>query len=177
MVALVSSTIFPSDERLYGGDRSRLSFTERLDETIATVNSLVRCGITSILIADNSGRRWDAEVTERLKPARTLIFDHPNFRNKGIAELYLILVALQHLDANVPIIKLSGRYILQRAPVISPSADLLVKYRDRHRTVSTRCYVAANRTVLQDFATEVLRQVYRSPYRIVGPRSLFVAIA
>lgn len=172
MIALVSSTIFPQQDDVYGGERSVFDHATRLSQTVETVRSLFHCGLQTVIVADNSGRLWQPDAVARLAPATVLVFDHPQFRNRGLSESYLLLAALEHLPANEPILKLSGRYTLDLVPDFDSELDILLKFRDNHQTVSTRCYVTRNRDVLRQYLTGILQEVYGSRSRIVGPRSL-----
>jgi hypothetical protein len=175
MIGLVSSTIFPSTAPTHEEVRSWISPNERLEQTRETIKSLVDVGVSEIYLADNSGDEWVPEVSDLLKPARVFVFNHYQYRNKGISEIYLLLSMLNQLPANVPILKISGRYQLTRS--ISEKlgdADFAVKfYKDtRFKTsISTRCYMVKNKELYKSFLENSLREVYAYPFRIVGPRS------
>lgn len=178
MIAIVSSTIFPSAAVKYGVAAGRLVAApdERLRQTGETVRSLQRLGIQRIVVADNSGPAWDDAATRALAPARVVVYPQHPFANKGISELYLLLAAIPSLPAEERILKISGRYVLNRvAPPELGDNDVwgrLYPSREAGALFSTRCYLVRNRTVFATFVARVLREVYAHQARIVGPGSL-----
>ena len=174
---LISSAIFPNVGTLYGADPKLIEPELRLEQTKATVNSLVQLGYETIYIADNSGPNWRAGTEECLAPATVLRFDHLQFSNKGISELYLLQAALPQLPPNTRIIKVSGRYVLKRRLHQElGSADFLFKLYKRFRNrsyVSTVAYVVRDKAIYEIFVEQSLRELFAYAVRVVGFRSLF----
>jgi len=172
MIAVVSSTLFPGQSPLYGGTRSHFTDAQRLEQTRATVASLVDAGYRHVFVADNSPDRWPVDEGT-LHPATVQRFRHQHqFRNKGISELFLLRSVVEHLPADVPIVKLSGRYRIASAVDLKPGdADVSVKW-DSHGGISTRCYAVRNREVYARFLDDTLNEVYGHQARVRGPRSL-----
>jgi len=176
MIALVSSTLAPSEQPSHDGARTTFSPAERLEQTRGTVASLLAAGIQEIIIADNSAGGWRGEWTPALAPARILHYSHPPFRNKGLGEMWLLIDALAHLPADVPMMKISGRYRVGPAsPLLAAAgADVVARVyaRGRRREISTRCYVVRSRDVAARLWPAMLDEMYAQAGRIVGPRSL-----
>jgi hypothetical protein len=176
MIAVVSSTLAPSALPSHDGARTTFSPEERLEHTRGTVASLVAAGISDILIVDNSTGGWREAWTQPLEPARILHCNHPPFRNKGIGEMWLLLAALEHLPAGVPLMKISGRYrIGPKSPLLAPPGTDVVARVYQHgnrREISTRCYVLRDRSVAERLWPRTLDEIYAQQFRIVGPRSL-----
>lgn len=176
MIAVVSSTIGPSALPSHDGARTTFSPDERLEHTRDTVASLLAAGITDIIIADNSAGGWREDWTGALAPARAFHFSHPPFRNKGIGEMWLLLAALEHLPAGVPLMKISGRYrVRPESPLLAvPNTDVVARVylQGRRREISTRCYVLRDRSVAERLWPRTLDEIYARQFRIVGPRSL-----
>lgn len=176
MIAVVSSTIAPSTLPSHDGARTTLAPEVRLEQTQATIASLVALGAKEIFVADNSAGTWLRERTAALAPARVLHFSQPPIRNKGIGEMWLLLGALESLAENEPILKISGRYR------VGPATGLKLRDGDdvagkiylnnRIRTLSTRCYLLRNRAVATRLWERTLDEIYAESARIHGPRSL-----
>lgn len=172
MVALVSSTVFPPEEPVYGEVRSRFDHEARLRQTIETVRSLQRVGISEIYVADNSGRAWQQAAATELEPARVFVFDQFPFHNKGISEAYLLLRVLSEIPKDQAIMKISGRYKLVDSPPELGDADFAVKFSKDNRSVSTRAYLVRNRCLFEQLVKATLQEIFCYGSRIVGPRSL-----
>jgi len=179
MIGVISSTIYPPEQPGHDGMRTWMSPEMRLQQTQQTVTSLLNAGISEIYLADNSGDQWIQSTANLLKPAMVHVFKHYQYKNKGISELYLLLSILEYISSSIPILKISGRYTLEKS--ISHTiidADIGGKFY-RHGchdySLSTRCYVVRNKDVYKTFIERTLREVYRYQSRIVGIRS-FVRI-
>lgn len=177
MIGVVTSTIFPPSTGIYDGRRSYFSPEERLAQTQQTIQSLLEAGISSVLLFDNSGESWIKGTENLLKSASVHLLNTYQYKNKGISELYLLLEAMGSLPPDVPILKISGRYILCGGGNFDlGGADILCKiYKQSHshRSMSTRCYVVRNRDTYQSFIGQVLRELFGYQARIVGPRSFY----
>ena len=176
MIAVVSSTVAPSSQPGHDGARTTLDPELRLEQTQATVSSLVALGATDILIVDNSPGQWLSDRATVLAPARVISLSHPAFRNKGIGELWLLRAALEALPDNQPILKLSGRYRIgpRTELLLRDEDDIVAKvYRDgRFGEISTRGYLVRDKSVASRLWMRSLDEVYAERTRIVGPRSL-----
>jgi hypothetical protein len=167
VIALISSTLFPGD------GLSRFSPEERLKQTRQTVESLLKFGLSTVYLVDNSPLA--APPIEGLEPVRLMRYPGLPFRNKGISELRTLLQVLELLPDGSPILKISGRYSLTEAfslPVMD--VDVVGRFygKGRRRSMSTRCFMVRDREVLARLLEETLREVYRIPTRVVGFRSL-----
>jgi hypothetical protein len=160
----------------WGSPRTSISQAERLEQTGKTVASLVQAGVTEIFLADNSGEQWVAGTEESLRPAKVYVYNHFQFQNKGISELYLLLSVLAHVPPETPILKISGRYYLKNGLdgelEDSDVAAKFIEYRKSKFMMSTRCYMVKNREVYEKFLRGTLRELYGYSARIVGPGSL-----
>lgn len=173
MIAVVSSTIFPGTTPVYAASRSVFTPDERLEQTRQTVDSLLAIGIAQIHIVDNSGHNWMAGVEDRLKPALVSRFTHYQFRNRGIAEIYMLLEVLDALPANTAILKISGRYALKKNITDQlGQAEVAAKWDAGDKGISTRCYMVRNKDVYRKFLEDTLDEVYGHTARISGLRSL-----
>jgi hypothetical protein len=174
---LISSAIFPNTQALYGTSPTLIQPELRLEQTKATIRSLVRLGYKEIYLADNSGPNWIAETEQHLRPAIVFRFDQRQFLNKGISELYLLLAALSQLPGDRPIVKLSGRYTLRRRlDERLGSADCVFKLHHRggnYNYVSTIAYAVKTKSLFKDLLEQSLREVFAYSARIVGLRSLW----
>jgi hypothetical protein len=177
MIAVVSSTIFPSSMPGHDGARTNIDVGARLGQTVASIQSLVALGFTEIHVADNSPTPLEAEVIKRLSPARVWSFGHYPYRNKGVAEALLLLAILPQLPAGQPVMKLSGRYRasmnlcheLDGASLVG----LFSHYQaGRVKSLSTRAYAVRDRAFFETFLHGTLNELYASAWRVVGPRSL-----
>lgn len=176
-IAVISSTISPPRLELYDGNSARWSPAERLEQTRASIQSLLDLGISEIYLADNSGANWREDTGEKLRPSQVRVFNQHSYRNKGISELYLLLAMLPHLPTGRPIIKLSGRYRLKRRLDNElGDRDLVVReWAGRSRLqscASTVCYAVRDARTHERFLRDTLRDVFGFPSRIAGPRSL-----
>jgi hypothetical protein len=130
---------------------------------------------------DNSGQRWKAGSEKLLEPARVQLFEHFQFQNKGISELFSLLSGIHVLPRDLPIVKLSGRYIAsKRLEAELGTNDFVVKYdhvgSKAWRSISTVSYAVKDRVVYEKFLKRVLREAYAYQGRIFGFRS-FLRIA
>jgi hypothetical protein len=176
VIAVVSSTISPSELPSHDGPRTTLSREARLEQTRGTIATLVAFGAKEIVIADNSPGTWLRERLSLLAPARVLHFDQPPIRNKGLGELWLLLGAVGYLPEDQPVLKISGRYIIGSGSELSleEGNDIVGKVnRTGNRgDISTRCYLMRDRSVAARLWQRSLDEMYAERTRIVGPRSL-----
>jgi len=176
MLALVSSTLRPAAAEGYDGARSRFSTAERLEQTRGTVGSLAALGFRRIVVADNSDE-WDAAAETALAPAEVWRIATPEFRNKGLAELFLLRSAAARLPPGDPVLKVSGRYLLVRNPLSElGDSDVALKGADfgrRRGAMSTRAYACRDVATLQRLIARAIDEAFAYPTRIVGPRSFW----
>lgn len=172
MLGIITSTIFPSDVYMYGGSRTLYTPAERLAQTQETVRSLINIGIDDIYLADNSGDEWIEGTEVKLAPSKVYRFNHQHqYQNKGISEVHLLLLLLKHLPPGVPILKISGRYVIKKdIKDRLGDADLAVKMGDK--TISTASYIVKNKDVYEDFLQGILHALYGYTTHVVGLRSL-----
>jgi hypothetical protein len=176
MIAVVSSTVAPSAAPSHDGARTTLSPEVRLEQTKGTVESLLALGVKEIFVADNSPGNWLRDRAETLAPARVMFFEQPAIRNKGIAELWLLLAAINALPGSQPILKISGRYRVgaRTELFLGDSYDVVAKLHGGGSAagISTRCYLMRNREIAARLWERTLDEIYAERSRIVGPRSL-----
>ncbi|HEY5227553.1 MAG TPA: hypothetical protein VIJ19_03375 [Opitutaceae bacterium] len=172
----MSSTVAPSVLPSHDGKRTTLTPETRLDQTRATVASLVALGAKQIVISDNSAGDWLRDRAAELHPAKVLHMDQPPVRNKGIGELWLLLGALDALEAGAPILKISGRYTVGPKTELTqgPEADVVGKASGEGLAaeISTRCYLLRDKAIAARLWGRAIDEIYAERSRIVGPRSL-----
>ena len=176
MIAIVSSTVAPSDLPSHDGARTTLTPEVRLEQTQGTIASLVALGAREIFLADNSTSNWLRDHAAALAPAHILPFSQPPICNKGIGEMWLLLGALPSLPENEPILKISGRYRvgLGTGLRLRDGDDVAGKVylHGRLHSLSTRCYLMRDRAVAARLWQRTLDEIYAEQARIHGPRSL-----
>jgi hypothetical protein len=180
MVALITSTIAPGRKELLGGEpRSFFSPGERYEQTVRTVLSLKAHGIGEIFLVDNSDDGVPVEYADGLAGmgVKVLPVQQYQFGNKSVNEVLLVLYALRYLPDGVPVLKISGRYFLNGRflPPDRFPEDFIVKphrFGMRGGIVSTRCYLARDKRILEITLKQVLAEMYVYNARVVGPRSL-----
>lgn len=196
MIAIITSTIFPSEKPIFGdgGDASyacelfpndtiikkanRSSFThnERLLQTKATIKHLKEHGINDIYLIDNSSKEYHAEIRSSFELVNVITSDAYQFVNKGISEALLILYCLKYLPPDQEILKLSGRYYLNNN-FIKPDKmnyDYIVRgynYYKKRGLISTRCYMVRNKEILEKVTLKVINKMYTRQDEVTGPRS------
>jgi hypothetical protein len=175
MLAVISSCLAPSPQPGHDGLRTNIPTETRIAQTVQSVTSLERLGFDEIYLADNSAEAPSANIIAQLAPARVFHFAHFPYRNKGVAEAHLLLALLPRLPEAKPIMKLSGRY---RASIDLCAklggADLagLFSGEGRVENLSTRAYAVRDRDFFQRLLLGTLDELYATPWRVVGPRSL-----
>ena len=176
MIVVVSSTIFPPPNISESDPRSIFNSFERLEQTKETIASLLRCGYESIIIADNSGSRWVSGTEDALLPAKVIVYSQHQFQNKGISETIMLLSVLEQLPDNEPIIKISGRYNLNRNldeeisgfDIAARIDNHPYKFGKRINLMSTRCYIIKNKAIFLSFLNSLIEEIYSYSSRIVG---------
>ncbi|PWS31695.1 hypothetical protein [Pedobacter paludis] len=176
MISIISSTIFPfyTTEKL---NKNLISNESRLADTINTIGSLENKNFDSIYVFDNSIPRLDNEIIDLLYPAKATSFDVLPYKNKGLSEIYLLLLGLRDLPDNEPILKISGRYLLNENWDFEELAayDFAGKF-DLKTTISTRCYYVRNKRILETILLKAIDYIYGYHFKIVGPRSFLKVI-
>nr|WP_294794358.1 hypothetical protein [uncultured Mucilaginibacter sp.] len=176
MVAVVTSTIKTAEGKSY------YSYTQRIEQTIATLQSLQQAGFDEIYLVDNSQQLDMDQLRLLLKEYAPVHVFHTNqyqFNNKGINELLMLLCICPHLPADQPIFKISGRYSANAAFKKPEFVDLAVKgyhFSNKTGTISTRGYWVKNAALFEDFLNATLREVFAYPERIVGLGSLIYKV-
>jgi hypothetical protein len=174
MIAIVSSTLAPSAAPSHDGPRTNIEHSVRIDQTVETVCSLRDLGFSQIFIGDNSPIPPPADVLARLAPAVLYWYGHYPYRNKGLAEAFLLAALCDRLPDGAPIMKISGRYRASRNLVKElGDADLAGRFSPaRVSELSTRAYAVRDRNFLRALMLGALDEMYAAPWRVVGPRSL-----
>ncbi|MCZ4221798.1 hypothetical protein [Pedobacter rhodius] len=173
MISIVSSTIVPfyiTEKQ----SKNLISNESRLADTIKTVKSLESKNFDSIYVFDNSTPRLNKEIIDLLYPAIATSFDVLPYKNKGLSEIYLLLLGLRNLPEDKPILKISGRYILNESWDFEALAayDFAGKF-DLKTTISTRCYYVKNKKILEMILLKAIDYIYGYHFKIVGPTSFF----
>jgi hypothetical protein len=173
MIAIITSTIFPAAATASTGYRSSIDYRDRLMQTIKTIQSLVNLQFSEIYLFDNSGFNWDESVTPQLLPAKIIKFNMFQFDNKGLSELYMLLHGLSIIPADTPLLKISGRYILEQkvADTLLKEVDFAGKFHPD--TISTRAYYFSSKAIMQNVLYLAVNNMYSYKHKIVGFRSLF----
>ncbi len=176
MIAVVTSTIKPAENKSY------YSFIQRVDQTIATLQSLQQAGFDEIYLVDNSPELDADGLRLLLKDYSRVHIFHINqyqFNNKGVNELLMLLYICQNLPVDQPIFKISGRYYANAAFKKPEFVDLAVKgyhFPKKTGTISTRGYWIKNSALFEGFLNAAFREVFAYPERIVGLRSLIYKV-
>jgi hypothetical protein len=176
LIAIVTSTLFPSDKSIFEGKRTSFDSEERSEQTRQTIISLRDTGLDEIYLADNSEKQFHQSVHSMFDDVNVLTFDNYPFNNRGTSEALLILNSLKYLPEDVPLLKISGRYCLNNhfnRPT-TMRADFIGKgfnYERKNGIVSTRCYMVRNKELLEQLMLKTLVVMYAYPLQIVGPRS------
>ena len=181
MIGLVSSTLFPSARPTLDGARSAFTPDERVAQTVRTLVSLKAAGIERIFVADNSEPARAQDVRAALPGAEVLSLPCHAFPNRGLNEILLLLTALDALPPDEEILKVSGRYRLVPGFALPAWAEHVAVFKgydfdSRHGVVSTRCYAVRGAATLRRLLERALTELFVTPYRVVGPRSLAKAL-
>lgn len=181
MVAIITSCInpfSPFDQK----PKSYFSITERINQTVNTIETLLKYPFKKIYILDNS---YQFDINSLPLSFNDILvlrhFQQYQFENKGINELLLILAIVDELPDDEPVFKISGRYFPNEnfSFNIKKGYDFKVKasnFYDKRGTISTRAYFVANKTIYKDFLLKCLNEVFNYPKRIVGVRSALAVI-
>lgn len=176
MIALITSTLFPPEKSIFGTPRTAFSPQERIEQTAKTIASLKQAGIDVIYLADNSDRSFHEQIHGLFSDIQILTFDDYQFNNRGVNEAILLLNSLKYLPEDQEILKISGRYRLNRH-FTKPDqiySDFIFRgynYHNKNGVVSTRCYFAKNRQILEQVLLRTLNVMYIYPTKLKGPRS------
>lgn len=176
MIAIITSTIFPAQATANTSYRGSIDYQDRLLQTIKTIKSLVDLQFSAIYLFDNSGFNWDETVEDQLLPAKIIKFNMFQFDNKGLSELYMLLHGLQVIPADVPLLKISGRYTLEEkvSDELLATVDFAGKFNPD--TISTRAYYFSSKAILQNVLYSAVNNMYSYKHKIVGFRSLFKVV-
>lgn len=173
MIAIITSTIFPAPATTTTSYRGSIDYQDRLMQTVETIKSLVDLQFSAIYLFDNSGFNWEETVENQLSPAKIIKFNMFQFDNKGLSELYMLLHGLSVIPNDIPILKISGRYILEQKlnDELLKKVDFAGKFNPD--TISTRAYYFKTREAMQNVLYVALNNMYAYKHKIVGFRSLF----
>lgn len=172
MIVVITSTIFPEAIAAKNAYQNTITGEQRLKQTINTIASLKKLGLNKIHLFDNSYNPLDEETIKRLSPAIVSTFNMFQFENKGLTELYLLIAGLKNIPTNIPILKISGRYELEKITELNLNDyEFIGKYCKKSATISTRNYYFKNKCIYEKVLLYALNYIYAYQYRIVGPRS------
>ncbi len=176
MIAIITSTIFPEAATIKTSYRESISCNDRLVQTIQTIKSLTDHNFSEIYLFDNSGFKWDKKVESQLQPAKIIKFNTFQFDNKGLSELYMLLHGLSVIPNDIPILKISGRYLLNDK--VNEELLRLNQFAGKFNkdTISTRAYYFSSKNIMYEVLYAALNYMYAYKHKIVGFRSLFNVI-
>jgi len=179
MIAIVSSCIHP--KTMKASTRSFFSLADRELQTIKTLEQLKKVGFKQIILVDNSDDYDFSRLKSATENVKVIQLKQYQFANKSINEILMILAILDEIPSGSKIFKISGRYF----PTdnfkldMNEKIDFKVKgfdFQSRRPVISTRAYFIGNKEVYERFLLSCLNEIYSYPYRVVGPRSLWVFI-
>jgi hypothetical protein len=150
MIAIITSTIIPETATANTSYRESINCQDRLHQTVKTIESLIQLNFSEIYLFDNSGFNWDESVEDQLRPAKIIKFNTFQFDNKGLSELYMLLHGLNIIPMNVPILKISGRYILTQTVNEDLLKDVQFAGKFNSETISTRAYYFSDKEAMQN---------------------------
>jgi len=179
MIALITSTIVPGQGSILGGgQRSLFGHRERYDQTLKTIFSLKAHGINEMFLVDNSDDGLPRAYADGLAGmgVNLLPIRQYQFENRSINEVLMALFALRYLSDGEPVLKISGRYSLNDrfVPPDGFPEDFIVRpygFKKKNGMISTRCYIARDKRLLEATLKQTLSELYLYNARIVGPRS------
>lgn len=176
---IITSVINPPNTPLdYTNTRSVFSAEEREQQTINTINSIIKClGYNiNIIIVDCSidQEKFGHEIKKHLRnndlyinswseENKQIIFGE----NKGYGEILLIEEGLKHVKYDEEVFKISGRYYLDESfdfNTLESDCDFSCKARGFHHTnmaALTTFYKVRNKNIMSmyvNFAKEVFKR-------------------
>lgn len=86
MIALITSTLFPSSKSIFGEPRSVFSWEEKIEQTHRTIQSLREREIREIYLVDNSGVEYRERIKDIFQGIKAFTFDAYQFNNKRIVK-------------------------------------------------------------------------------------------
>lgn len=183
MIGIISSTIFPESKIIGECGLREESLNRRIDETLATVESLKTNGIKEIYLFDNSPRDKHRLIEKQFGDINVFCNEQYQFTNRGTSECFLLLNALKHIPAGQEILKISGRYRIEKPYLINADMsqhDLAGKtYRTSNHKLwfSTRSYRARDRDILNRLLVSSLNYLYYGSRRLTGATSAIRILA
>ena len=180
MIALVTSTLIPSNAYSYYNP------DERLKQTINTIQKLYDAGFEDVYLFDNSINTTNLEsLSNTFKQLK--IFNTPqySFENKGLNEALLILNNIHVLPPNIPIFKISGRYYPNKDfnlasyepyPIDKDIIGVGQFLGSKNAYFSTRAYFIKNKTVLELVLNLAIQEMLSYAKGIHGIKSFLLAI-
>lgn len=177
LIAIISSTIQPSMTPSHDGDRTNLTPDLRLQQTMATVTQLLACGIDRIVLLDNSPIVQERRLRDAGFGGRFVHCPQPAFRNKGIGESWMLVSTPLDVADEEPVLKISGRYLLDReSPLLSPpchGVKARIYGRGGNAQISTRAYTVSSMKLARILWKRSLDELYSLATLVRGPRSFW----
>lgn len=182
-IAIITSTISPPRSDLHGVESNLISPEHRFEQTQETIKSLITLGIEHIVLVDNSSNEESEKLLNLLTGIKIINSRSPQFRNKGLSELWMLQKSLEWIPENTPILKISGRYSLTKK--LDKYLDGAVEFVGRrygrseqkiregmkYTHVSTVAYVVKNIEIFEKIINRTMNEVYGYASKIVGPMS------
>lgn len=172
MIAIISSTIFPSPATATTQYRSIIPPLDRLKQTKRTIESLQKLNFSDIYLFDNSGFYWVDGHEKELFPAKIIKINSLQYTNKGLSELIMLVQGMQVLPENTPILKISGRYELSRQLDLEKLTGFDFAGKLYDDSISTRSYYFKDKNVMEKVLMYALNNMYYYKHRVTGFRSL-----
>lgn len=182
MIAVITSCLQPI------AVKSFFSFEERLRQTRFGLAKMERLDFDRSFLLDNSDLLDQPALEDLLKDFKGLEKYHGRqfqFGNKGLNEALLVLNHLRHLPADVPILKISGRYY-PNEHFEFPNPELFSRYdfmgigENFDRRVSsfnTRAYFIKNKSVWATALVLAVEEMLSYARGIHGLKSLVQSLA
>lgn len=170
MIAVITSCIHPKQSE---NIRSFVPLTERIEQTLYSIERLKAIGFKQIILVDNSYEIDFSRIKLAHKDIKIIHVQQYQFTNKGVNELLMLLTILDQIPNDTPIFKISGRYFPNEAFNFEFNNEFDFKIRpynflERRGTISTRGYFVKNKEIYEDFLLKTLNEVFIYQSRFVG---------
>jgi len=178
IIAVITSTLVPNAINWYGmsSEIVQISSEDRYLQTLKSIHSLLKRGFIKIYLLDNSVKSIPFEWIDNIKSLGVIFLSMPatntKTKNKGLTEIELLLHFCKLVRYETPILKLSGRYVLNSNKLLeSDSVDIVGRLFDRRRPpeFSTKAYIVRNTLVLERILQKSEILVHTLIYRCWTP--------
>ena len=181
MIALVTSTLNP------GNAYSSFTPSERLDQTLHTLEKLYEFGFSHVYFFDNSIDTTGLAIIAKNYPDVQICYGSQyTFNNKGLNESLLILNHIHQLPSGQPIFKISARYYPTRDfnfllyEGLLKSKEIIGIGSHFHGLATacfvTRAYFVKDREFLEDMLLLAVEEMISYSKGVYGIRSFLKAL-